>query len=775
MADTLVRHTSHWGAFRAEVRDGRLIGTQPFERETRRLPLVEAIPDIAYAPSRIEQPMVRQSYLRKGPGANREGRGGEPFVPVSWDEAMELVATELQRVKTKHGNASIFGGSYGWASAGRFHHARSLTRRFLFGFGGCTDQTTNYSWGAAMVFLPHILGNFDTTNGRVTDWRSIAKSTKLMVMFGGAALKNGQVSSGGFAINNYQYWLGHAAEAGVKFVVVSPVADDAPAVLKAERISIRPSTDTALLLALCHTLDAEGLADRGFMERYCTGFDRFLGYVRGQTDGAPKDAAWAEAITGLPADTIRTLARRMVAQRTMVTATWSLQRGDHGEQVYWAIIALAAMLGQIGLPGGGFGFGYGSIHGIGNARLPVRVPDMPQGRNLVGLAIPVARVSDLLLHPGETLDFNGAKLTYPDIKLVYWAGGNPFHHHQDLNRLVRAWQRPDTVIVHEPWWTATARHADIVLPSTTTLERNDLGASSRDRFITAMHKVIDPVGQARNDFDIFADLAARLGFRSAFTENRDEMGWIRQIYEDCRANVQFPELEAAGFVMPTFDEFWAKGYVEFPPPKDDVVIYSDFRRDPEAHALTTPSGKIEIFSERLAGFGYDDCLGHPAWLEPCEWLGSVQAKRFPLHMISSQPAGRLHSQLDQARVSRASKVQDREPILINPADAASRGIVEGAVVRVFNDRGACLAGAVVTDRIDSGVVQLATGAWYDPAEGGKPGTLDKHGNPNVLTPDKGTSKVGQGPSALTTLVQVEAYLDMLPPVGSFVPPPTAAR
>jgi biotin/methionine sulfoxide reductase len=219
-------------------------------------------------------------------------------------------------------------------------------------------------------------------------------------------------------------------------------------------------------------------------------------YLTGETDGQPKDAAWAANITGVPADTIRGLARCMAAERTMPTAAWSLQRADHGEQPYWALVLLAACLGQIGLPGGGFGFGYGSAGGIAEPPLLFPGPAMPTLANPAGLAIPAARIADCLLHPGERYDYNGNSATYPDIRLAYWAGGNPFHHHQDLNRLRRAWQRPETIIVHEPWWTATARHADIVLPATTTLERNDVGCSPRDRFVIAMHQAIDPVGEA---------------------------------------------------------------------------------------------------------------------------------------------------------------------------------------------------------------------------------------------------------------------------------------
>ena len=759
-----VRSHAHWGAFTVDVDDGRIVGVRPFERDPYPSPMIEATPDIQTSTARVLRPMVRKGFLDNGPGSGA-GRGREPFVPVTWDRALDLVAGELGRVRREHGNQAIFGGSYGWSSAGRLHHARTLIRRFLYGFGGCTDQVTNYSYGAAMVFLPHIVGSIESLTGLSTDWNSIARHTRTMVMFGGASLKNGQVASGGAGENSYEIWLRKATQAGVRFINVSPIRDDGPDFMRAEWLPIRPNTDTALMLALTQTLIAEGLADEAFLATHTAGFERVRAYLMGEADGEPKTPEWAAAITQVPADTIRALARRMAAERTFITATWSLQRADHGEQPYWALITLAAALGQIGLPGGGFGFGYGSINGVGNPRPRVPSPSMPPGSNPLNLAIPVARITDLLLNPGATLAFNGREMTYPDIRLIYWAGGNPFHHHQDINRLITAWRRPDTVIVNEPWWTATARFADIVLPATTALERNDIGSSPRDRFVMAMPKAIEPVGEARDDYAILSELAGRLGFRDTFTEGRDEMAWLRHLYgQMCDGAAR------VGYNLPDFDTFWADGYIELPEPAEDYVFLKAFRADPAAHPLRTPSGRIELYSETIAGFGYDDCPGHATWLQPAEWLGSETAGRFPLHLISNQPKTRLHSQMDAGRVSRAAKIEGREPMLINPADAAARGIADGDVVRVFNDRGACLAGARVTDAVRPGVVQLPSGAWYDPAEPDSDGSLDKHGNPNMLTADRGTSRLGQGPTAMTALVEVERFLKALPPITAFDPP-----
>ena len=293
-------------------------------------------------------------------------------------------------------------------------------------------------------------------------------------------------------------------------------------------------------------------------------------------------------------------------------------------------------------------------------------------------------MADCLLAPGEHYDFNGRTAEFPDLRLVYWAGGNPFHHHQDINRLRRGWARPETIIVHEPWWTATARHADIVLPVTTALERNDIGSAPRDPYVIAMRQAIAPVGEARDDFVIFRDLARRLGAEESYTEGRDEMGWLRHLYQMFRDGAQTNQAS-----LPDFDGFWRDGWIEIPRKSDEHVMFADFRADPDANKLRTESGRIELYSERIAGFGYDNCPGHATWLAPYEWLGGDAASDYPLHLVSSQPQQRLHSQLDPGPVSGESKVAGREPVLIHPFDAAERGIKDGDLVRLFNARGAC--------------------------------------------------------------------------------------
>jgi len=775
--DTRRSRTSlHWGAYDVDVEGGRILSAQPWPGDPDPSPIGGSIPTAVHHESRITQPMVRSGWLEHGPRGESQGgpqagpgngRGAEPFVPVSWERALDLVAVELQRVKKSHGNQAIFGGSYGWSSAGRFHHPGSQVHRFLNQAGGYVRSVDSYSSAAAQVIIPHVIGREFLPLARAqTTWPVIAEHAGLVVMFGGMPLKNTQVRQGGAGEHNTRGWLEQCRDNGVNFVNLSPVRDDAAEFLNAEWMALRPNSDTALMLGLAHTLVVEELCDRSFLESHCHGFERFEPYILGESDGQPKDPAWAAAITGIPEETIRDLARRMSATRTLVTIALSLQRGDHGEQPYWMATVLAAMLGQIGLPGGGIGYAYGTFGDIGRPVRRIEGLALPQGSNPVEDFIPVARITDMLLHPGETLEYNGQSITYPDIRLVYWCGGNPFHHHQDLNSLVAAWQRPETIVVHEPWWNSLARHADIVLPATTPLERNDISRSPVDNFIFAMEQAIPAIGQARNDYDIFAGLAHRMGIGDSFTEGRTEDDWLRHLWDEFRE-----EVTEEGIELPEFDEFWSKGHVELPSTDEGRIHLAGFRNDPTGQPLATPSGKVEIYSDTIAGFGYDDCPGHPVWLEPAEWLGSELSDGYPLHMISNQPSTRLHSQHDPGAVSMASKVQGREPITIHPDDAASRGIQDGDVVRVFNGRGACLAGARIDDGVRPGVVVLPTGAWYDPET---PGGLDRHGNPNVLTLDRGTSRLAQGSIAQTALVELEKFERELPPVLAFKQPAIVA-
>ena len=756
-------HNSHWGAF-SVLRRGRDVEIVPHPRDPDPSPLLGNIPASVSHRARIARPMVRRGWLERGPTPDR-GRGREPFVAVDWARALDLVAAELERVYSAYGPRAVFGGSYGWASAGRFHDAPRQLHRFLNVAGGYVRSVGSYSSGAATVILPHVIGPQEAVAGNNVSWDELVAHSALVLAFGGMALKNNDVGGGGTSEHIAQSRLRAARRRGVEFHLISPLRDDLPAEVEAVWHPIRPGTDVALMLGLAHTLVTEGLHDRAFLDRYCVGYESFELYLLGRSDGQPKNAAWAAAICGLPADQITGLARLAAGRRTLITCSQSLQRAEHGEQPVWMAVVLAAMLGQIGLPGGGFAYALGSTSNTGKPPLAVPLPTFPIEANSIADFIPVARIADMLLHPGEPFDFNGQRLTYPDVRLVYWAGGNPFHHHQDLNRLREAFARPDTIILHDSAWTASARHADIVLPATITLEREDIGGSPGDPLLVAMHRAVPPYGEARDEYDIFVELAQRLGIAERFTESRSAREWLRHLYEPTRH-----ALLERGVDAPDFDGFWEAGELALPRLPWNGGIVRAFRHDPEATPLPTPSGKIEIASARIAGFCYADCPGHPAWLPPSEGADP----RFPLQLIANQPATRLHSQLDFGATSLASKFRGREPVRMHPQDAAARGISDGDIVRLYNDRGACLAGAVLSGALRPGVVQLSTGAWYDPENPpeapGADNPICVHGNPNVLTRDAGTSKLAQGCTGQLTVIEIERFDGPLPPVRAFDPP-----
>lgn len=738
--------TSHWGAFEVDVEGDRIVGTRPFAHDPNPHSIPDVVPAAVHHRSRVARPSIRKGWLER---RDRRGRGSDDFVELPWNEALDIAAEEIGRIRTEHGNEAIYGGSYGWSSAGRFHHAQSQVHRFLNSLGGYVASFGSYSTGCAQAIMPHVFGtNFLSLLYEHQDgWSVLNDHTETLVMFGGINPKNAQVSMGGVTEHETAGWFERFAAKGMVRVNIGPQRTDAPG--GCEWMPLVPGSDTALMMALAYVLEEEGLTDHAFLDRYTVGFDRFRPYLMGESDGQSKSPDWAAPLCGADPQTIRDLARRMASTRTFITVAWSLQRAEHGEQPYWMSAVLAAMLGQIGLPGGGVGYGYGAIGGVGKSLIGLTGVTFGQGQNAVKTVIPVARVADMLRHPGERFDFNGQRLTYPDIRLVYWAGGNPFHHHQDLNALHEAWQQPETIIVNEPWWTATAKRADIVFPATTSYEREDIGRSPMDDYIFHMPRLIPPVGEARDDYTIFADLAARLGEGDTFTGGRSAADWLPELYEEYRVAAARKEID-----VPDYDTLKAENWRKLPIKVNEPnrTYFAPFRDDPVAFPLGTPSGRIEIFSDRIDGFGYDDCPGHPVWLPPTEWLGSAEG-RAPLHLVSPQPGDKLHSQLEAA----LADIPGARPVAmaIHPADAEARGIEDGIVVRVFNERGACRARAAITPDIRQGVIAVPTGAWYgDPGNG-----IDPDGNPNVLTRDIGTSRLGQGCSAHTTLVEVAVLAD----------------
>ncbi len=752
--------SSHWGTYSAKSDSNNKISLRPFEEDKDPSIIGFGIEDIIDDDMRIKMPMIRKGWLESKNRKPTGFRGKDEFVEVSWDTAFKIVAKELTRVIDIYGNKSLYAGSYGWASAGRFHHAQSHLKRFLNFTGGFTSSKNTYSYAAAEVLVPHVLGDFYNYLPETTSWASIMKNSSIVLAFGGIPLKNGQINAGGLGTHEQKEGIENAARLGVDFINISPIKSDLH-LKNGEWIKINPNSDVALILALAFHLDEMKLVKKSFLQKYTVGYDKFINYVRGNADGVIKDANWAAKITGISCKKILNLTRKIgKAKRTMISVSWSLTRQDHGEQPFWAAITLASMLGQIGLPGGGIGFGYSAVNSIGNNFTNILGVSLPRGENKAGSFIPVARITDMLENPNEKFEYNGSTFTYPEIKLIYWAGGNPFHHHQDLNRMIKAWQKPDTIICNEWSWNALAKHSDIILPCTTSLERNDIMLSHRDPYVVYMEKIIEPIGESKSDFEIFCGLSNELGFLEKYSENRNEMEWIKWIYEGSKLRHNDPS------IFPRFDKFLEKGWFKVPNPSTPKLLLGNFIANPSKYPLKTPSGKIELFSEKIDSFNYSDCVGHAKWYEPIEYIR--KASKFKIHLISNQPKFKLHSQLDNGLISQKEKLMGRSIIEINRNDALKRNIKNRMPVKVYNDRGSFLAIAKTSSNIMEGVTKIPTGAWLDCYTDKSLSCI--HGNPNVLTLDKGTSQLAQGPISHTCLVEIEPFLKKLPKLTAYNPP-----
>ncbi|GAA6797399.1 hypothetical protein HpHCM64_11440 [Helicobacter pylori] len=473
-----------------------------------------------------------------------------------------------------------------------------------------------------------------------TTHEEMIKNCKVYVMWGADLFKCNRID---YLVPNHvnDGYYPKYKRAGIKFISIDPLYTETAQAFSAEWIPIRPNTDVALMLGMMHYLYTSNQYDKEFIAKYTDGFDKFLPYLLGESDKAPKTLEWASQITGVSAEKIRELADLFVSKRTFLAGNWAMQRAQHGEQPDWALIVLASMIGQVGLSGGGFGF---SMHYGGNAQASSGariVPMISQGHNSVKSVIPASRISEAILNPDKEIDFMGKKLKLPKIKMIYNCGTDLLGHEADTNELIRALRTLDCVIVHEPWWTTTAKFADIVFASTSTMERDDItfGGSYSKNVVYAMRKVIEPVYESKDDYEIFRQLALRIEGNETeqkFTESKSYMEWIKGLYE-----------KSDGPTLKSFDQFWRDGFVEFEIPKNarKFVRHAKFRQDPINNKLDTESGKIQIFSQKCADFKLADFKGHPTWFEPAEWLGSKMAETYPFHLISPHPKYRVNSQL----------------------------------------------------------------------------------------------------------------------------------
>ncbi len=761
---------AHWGPMLVDTDGEKVLASRGALPTRHPNSLQTVVQDQVHSPTRVRYPMVRKGFLAS-PSSPQGVRGQDGFVRVSWDEALTLIHQQHQRIRKTYGPSSIFAGSYGWRSNGVLHKAATLLQRYMSLAGGYTGHLGDYSTGAAQAIMPHVVGGNEVYQQQ-TSWPLILEHSEVVVLWSANPLNTLKIAWNATDEQGIPYFDA-LRKSGKRVICIDPMRSETVDFFgdSMEWIAPHMGTDVALMLGIAHTLVENGWQDADFLSRCTVGYDTFATYLTGERDGVAKTAEWAAEICGVTADKIRELAALFHENTTMLMSGWGMQRQQFGEQKHWMLVTLAAMLGQIGTPGGGFGLSYHFANG-GNPTRRAAVLASMQGTVKDGIdavdKIPVARIVEALENPGAPYQHNGMDRHFPDIRFVWWAGGANFTHHQDTNRLIRAWQKPELVVISECFWTAAAKHADIVLPATTSFERNDLTMTGdySNQHLVPMKQVVAPQYEARDDWEVFAELSERweAGGRERFTEGKNDLQWLETFY-----NIAAERGASQQVTLPPFAEFWqANQLIEMPESEQNArfVRFADFRRDPQANPLKTPSGKIEIFSERINSFGYADCPPHPMWLEPDEWHGNAQPQQ--LQVLSAHPAHRLHSQLNYSRLRETYAVAGREPVTLHPADAKARGIVAGDVVRVWNQRGQVLAGAVVTDGIKPGVICIHEGAWpdLDPAAGG----ICKNGAVNVLTKDLPSSRLGNGCAGNTALAWVEKYQGPALTLTAFDPP-----
>ncbi len=653
----------------AHVREGRVVQIKHNPAASPRLAgcakgarLHEAL----YAPDRLKRPLVRT-----GP------RGSGQFKEAAWPEALDLVSDRLADIQARYGNEAILhlGGS--GACRGALHNTQHLTTRFLSLFGGYTESYGNYSAAAGDYATPFVLGT------RMAGIDAATLQFSSFVILWGANPSDTRLSSETYAR------LREARANGVDMVVIDPQRSNTARELEAEWIPVLPGTDVALMMAVLYVLLQEGLVDRPFITRYSVGFDDLEDHVLGRDDGQPKTPEWASRLCGTPPDRILSLARHYgQSHPAALIPGLSIQRTVGGEEAIRMSIALQVATGNLGVLGGSSGaLTWGKLP-------PPRVGRITSPGNPCSASVPVVRWPDAILE--------GRSGGYPsDIKAVYNVGGNFLVQGSDVGKSIRAFETLDFAVCHDYVLTPTARYCDVVLPVTTPLEREDIIITSGANYLLYAQQAVPPQHNAKNDYDIFCELAERLGFLDQYSEGRSAREWLEHFLADS----EVPDPEA----------FKREGI--YMAPDQLRVGLADFVADPDAHPLATPSGRVEIASEPYAATGF------PA-IPNCRLL--ARSDKFPLRLVTPHPRLRIHSQWGDLEAH-----GNREPHLLrmNSHDARTRGIGDGDRVLVQSPQGRLSIKVTVTGDVMRGVASLCEGVW--PRFG--PGGIDEAGSANVLT------------------------------------------
>ncbi|MCK5005823.1 MAG: molybdopterin-dependent oxidoreductase, partial [Spirochaetales bacterium] len=623
---------------------------------------------MVYNPERLSSPLVRS-----GP------RGSGQFREVGWDEALQSVSDRLEQIRDTWGPEAVLrlGGS--GSCRGALHNTALLARRFLSQFGGYTEITGNYSSGAESFVVPYLFGPGYSRRTGID--AATLKHSRLILLWGANILD----TRFGCELTSR---IREQRHRGVPVIAIDPRRSRTVQRLSDQWIPVRPGTDTALMAAVLHVLLSEALVDRDFVRRTSVGFDFLERYIRGETDGQAKTPSWAEKICGVPQKTIVQLARQYGRSKpAALIPGLSIQRTIGGEEAIRMSVALQTATGNVGALGGSSGGNiWNRLPEPRCGRLPVPPHPTPPG-------IPE------YLWPDAVLE--GRTGGYPtDIKAIYNVGGNYLSTGSDVHKNIRAFEGVELSLCHEHFLTPTARYCDVVLPVTTFLEREDIIFPETNHLLYS-HKVIEPVGMARNDYDIFCDLADRLGFGNEFSERRNAAEWIDHFLVQSE--------------VPDVKEFRRTGiYIGA---EQERCGLSEFVSDPEAHPLDTPSGKIEIASEIYARLGFS---AFPAW------RGFQSTSEYPLYLITPHARYRINSQYanDPWFLRR-----EQQQLWMNPKDAAERGIDDDREVVVESPQGRVRVSVLITEDIMPGVVCLLQGIWPNLDANG----MDQAGAANILT------------------------------------------
>ena len=671
-----------------------------------------------YHPDRLKVPL-----RRIGP------RGEGKFEQISWDEALNTVADEMQRIKETYGNSALF-VPYGTGGYSQLTGSQTA-RRLLNLFGGCLGIYNSYSWAATNIATPTVYGTLKTGSQR-QDWLN----SKYILMWGWnpAEMRDG---------TNSDFFIKKAREHGAKVVCIDPRMTMSAVSLADEWIPIRPGTDVAMMSAMAYVMIKENLHDVDFVNKYCIGFDAsqmpegaeeaesYQDYILGYKDGVAKTPAWAEKITAIPQNTIARIAREYATIKPGVLYQgYGMQRRAYGEQVVRAGCVLASITGNVGIAGGwASGLGLQPDEGPYWNLFPV-------GENPVKAQIPCFLWTEAVLQGtemGSEHGVLGVERLDNNIKLIYAVASNALiNQHANINRSARILSDESLVefiAVQDNFLTPTARFADIVLPACTQFET--WGIEDGWKFgeeVILMPQIVEPLADTKSDYRICAEIAARLGIGRAYTEGRDERGWVEWVIEEYR-KLRFPEI-------PTLDELETTNVGVYSIPVDQpAVAFEAFRTDPESNPLNTPSGKIEIFSKHLYDMGSPgEIPAVPKYIREWESPFGLEAKKYPLQAFG-------HHYMEGAFP---------QMVFINPMDADARSIMDGDEVKIYNDRGVMILPCSVTKRIMPGVVDIPQGGWWAPDENG----IDRQGAINVLTSERWTP-LAFGTAQHTIMVQVE--------------------